>query len=91
VRGTTPLQVGDVTGSRTAATGVVSLYTHFFSSDVSRILTDAPNSGLAQNYKVQITGLSGGALTTFVNRTGQNDNNGYTAHGSSYIRVYEVD
>jgi hypothetical protein len=91
LRGATPLQVGDVTGSRTAATGVASLFSQFFSTDVSRILIDAPASTSAQTYKLQITGLSGGSLTSFVNRTGQNDNNGYTAHGSSYIRVYEVD
>jgi hypothetical protein len=91
LRGATPLQVGDVTGSRTAATGVAASYNHFYSNDVSRILIDAPASTSTQTYKIQITGLFGAALTSYVNRTGQNDNAGYTANGSSYIRVYEVD
>jgi uncharacterized membrane protein len=91
LRDSTPIGVGDVTGSRTAATGVIGIVSIFYCQTSSIIHIDAPSTTSATTYKIQITGLFGAALTSFVNRTGQNDNAGYTAHGSSYIRVYETD
>jgi hypothetical protein len=91
LRDSTPIGVGDVTGSRTAATGVIGIVSTFFCQTSSIIHIDAPATTSATTYKIQITGLFGAALTSYINRTGQNDNAGYTAHGSSYIRVYETD
>ncbi len=93
LRDATTLPTGNVTGSRTAVTGVVQIpgSGQFFSQSVSCEIIDAPASTSTLTYKVQITGLSGGGLTSYVNRTGQDDNAGYTANGISYIRVQEVD
>lgn len=91
VRGTTPVVVGDITGSRTAVTGTIFIGSQFFICTTSFAVTDSPATTSSTTYKLQICGLNGTAHTTWVNRSGQNDNAAYTGNGVSYIRVQEVD
>jgi hypothetical protein len=93
LRDATPLPVGDVTGSRVGVTGAVQIPAsgEYFTQSVSTEIIDAPASTSTITYKIQITGFAAASLTSYINRTGQNDNAGYTANGSSYIRVQEVD
>ena len=90
VRGSTPLLVGDVTGLQTAVGGAALGPNNYYPQTVAWSYVDSPATTSATTYKVQITGLSSGGVTSYVNRNADNSNNSYTSHGSSMIRVTEV-
>jgi hypothetical protein len=93
LRDATPLPVGDVTGSRVGVTGAVQIPAsgEYFTQSVSTEIIDAPASTSTITYKIQITGFAAASLTSYINRTGRDDNANYTGNGVSYIRVQEVD
>jgi hypothetical protein len=92
LRGATPIGVPAAAGARTSVNGsAIMAYGTFFMQSTSFALLDSPATTSATTYKVQITGLSGGAVTSYVNRSGGDaDTNAYV-RGISHIRVYEVD
>jgi hypothetical protein len=91
VRDTTAIFVGDTDGSRTSVTGIATDVSAFFGGTTGGIYVDSPATTSATTYKVQITGISGFTVTSYVNRSGNDGNAATIPRGISYIRVYEVD
>jgi hypothetical protein len=63
----------------------------YFAGSASCVFVDSPATASAVTYKIQITGLSGGGLTSFVNRSSRDDSAGYSLRAVSIINVIEVD
>lgn len=89
VRGSTPICIGDLTGSRPQASGGMGYIPDANSyTTVSASFLDSPATTSSTTYKVQVYGPS----SVYVNRT-QNDTNGvqiYNARTASTITVMEI-
>ena len=92
MRGSTPISVGDASGSRTQVTSGTFVQgtttAQIFSSD--GLFLDSPGTAAAVTYHVQIVNPSTSTQTVFMNRTVGNGDNEFAMLAASTLIVAEV-
>lgn len=90
LRGTSPIFVGDSTGSRSSVTGGTARYSPDGDAMINNGITylDSPSTTSATTYKFQFYLHSSGAF--YLNRTNNNTDAAYSQRGASSITLMEI-